>query len=87
MRNHARGVAYAWTYALGTVAFEWLVAGIIRWQGLTVLPPALAFVGLSVLILAYAGTVLLAAKAARNLGYRLMTNSQAAEWQRRLTPP
>jgi hypothetical protein len=81
MQSHSRGVAYAWAYALGAVFVEWLTVGIIRWQGLTNLPPVFAFVGLSFLILAYAGTVLLAAKAARNLGYRLATNSITAKHQ------
>jgi len=71
MQRHARGVKYAWTYAVVAILLEWLVITLVRWQGLTNLPPYFIFIGMSCLIFSYAATTLLAAKAARELGYRL----------------
>jgi hypothetical protein len=68
-----RGVLYSCLYAGLAVALEWGAVAAIRRLGLTVLPPYFAFVGLSLLILSFAGTVILAAHAPRALGYRLIT--------------
>jgi hypothetical protein len=85
LTRHGRGVAYAWSYAFGTVLSLWLVVGIIRWQGLTSLPPYFVFVGLSCLIISYASTVILAAKIARSLGYRLAMHSRQSHRNPRAT--
>jgi hypothetical protein len=78
LRNESfgRGVRYSWLYACSYVVLLWLLVAVVRLFGLTGLPPYYAFIGISCLILAFAGTVILAAKVARALGYRLVTRAR-----------
>jgi hypothetical protein len=71
-----RGVRYSWLYALSYVVLLWILVAVIRWYGVGQLPPYYAFIGISLLIISFAGTVILAAKVARTLGYRLVTRSR-----------
>jgi hypothetical protein len=69
-RPFARGLALAGMYAWAYIGMIWLVVSIVRWYG-GPLPPYQVLVGLSLLVLSYAGTCSLAAYVARSRGYYL----------------
>jgi hypothetical protein len=70
-RPFHRAVTYSLAYASVPIIFLWTTVAVVRFYGLTNLPPWFIFVGLTCLILAYAGTAILAAAAARDRGYLL----------------
>jgi hypothetical protein len=70
-RPFARAVQYSLYLAAAPITLLWSAVAIIRFFGLGNLPPWFAFVGLTLLILAYAGTAILAAAVARDHNYQL----------------
>ena len=70
-RRFHRGLVFAGLYAAFFVGILWLVVFTARRLGLSVAPLAIV-VGISSLIFSFAGTVMLAALAARTRGYRLV---------------
>jgi hypothetical protein len=69
-RLFSRALALTGGYTFTLIGIHWLIVGIVRWYG-GPLPPAVLHVGLSVLMLSYAGTCCLAAYVARQWGYCL----------------
>jgi hypothetical protein len=70
-RPFARAVKYSFAYACAPIILLWATVAVVRYYGLTDLPPWFFFVGMTCLILAYAGTAILAAAVARSRGYLL----------------
>jgi hypothetical protein len=70
-RRFRRGLVFAGLYASFWVGLVWLVVLTARHEGFSV-PPLAVVVGVSSLIVSFAGTVMLAAAAARARGYRLV---------------
>jgi hypothetical protein len=70
-RRFRRGLIFAGLYAAFWVGIVWLVVLTARYKGFSV-PPLAFVVGVSSLIFSFAGTVMLAAAAARARGYRLV---------------
>jgi hypothetical protein len=68
-RLFGRAVQYSLYLAAAPIAILWLSVIIIRLFGLTNRPPWFIFVGLTLFILSYAGTAILAAVVARDHGY------------------
>ncbi len=71
-RPFGRAIAYSLAYAAVPIILLWGGAAIMRYYGIGRLPPWTMFVGMSCLVLCYAGTAILAAAAARNRGYLLV---------------
>jgi hypothetical protein len=72
-RGLARALWYGGLYAALLVSILWLVVvGLQRWYGAGSVGPFIFYVGLSSLMLGFAGTLILAAVAARLRGYRLV---------------
>ena len=72
-RPFDRAVKYSLAYASAPIILLWATVAVVRYYGLTPrLPPWVIFVGMTCLILAYAGTAILAAAVARDRGYLLV---------------
>jgi len=70
-RSFDLAVKYSLSYATVYIVLLWGTVAIVRIFGLTRLPPWFVLVGMTCLILAYAGTAILAAAVARERGYLL----------------
>jgi hypothetical protein len=68
----ARGVLFASFYAAFWIALPWLIVLVAWHRGYFAPPPIAVLLGLSCMVLSFAGTVILAAAAARARGYRLI---------------
>ncbi len=67
----SRGLTWSGLYTAAWIASIWVIVAIVRWYGLTSLPPRAVFVGLSSLMFTFAATLMLTAAIARDRGYRL----------------
>jgi hypothetical protein len=65
------GVLGACLYTALWMSFPWVIVLIARYRGLFASPPVAVLIGLSSLVLSFSATAILAATAARALGYRL----------------
>jgi hypothetical protein len=72
LQSFQRGVMFASLYATFWAGLPWGIVLIGRHLGLFGGPPLAIVVGLSCLIFSFAGTVILAAAAAREMGYQLV---------------
>ena len=71
MQPFSRGLLRSGLYAGAWIVLPWLVVAVLRVTGAVSLPPVAVFVGLSSLMLTFAGTLILTAAIARDRGYRL----------------
>lgn len=70
-KDFQRGLIWGGIYSLALVSLVWLVVGIVWWFEPALLVPYQFYVGLSALMLSFAGTLMVAAAVARASGYRL----------------
>ncbi len=80
-RPFNRAVKYSLAYASVPIILLWCAVAVVRFYGLTNLPPWFMFVGMTGLILAYAGTAILAAAVAREHGYLLAWGRKPAAYR------
>jgi hypothetical protein len=81
-RPFARAVKYSLAYASVPIILLWGTVAVVRFYGLTnKLPPWFMFVGMTCLILAYAGTAIFAAAVARDHGYLLAWGRKPATFR------
>lgn len=72
LQSFQRGVMFAGLYATFWAALPWGIVLVGRHLGLWGGPPLAIVVGVSCLVFSFAGTVILAAAAAREMGYQLV---------------
>jgi hypothetical protein len=80
-RPFDRAVKYCLAYASAPIILLWATVAVVRFYGLTNLPPWFMFVGMTCLILTYAGTAILAAAVARDRGYLLAWGRKPASFR------
>jgi hypothetical protein len=77
-KNFQRGLAWSGAYISAFIALEWAIVGILWWYAPQFLLPYQLYVGLSSLMLCFAGTLIVVAWAARADGYRLVSGRNAS---------